>query len=94
MEYLSSDAVYMFPSANRGGDYLTSKLNTEYNLVSIINRLTSQGSFVISDDAIQTGELEFNIGGYYFRIMVADLTGLFQEGQSGYLNASLNLNTS
>ena len=81
--YISSDIIKLYPTALRGGtDYKPgeviydpeSRLGTEFNLTSAVNRLTIDGSFVIS----KVGNvLEFSIHGYYFK--VTDISGLTSQ---------------
>lgn len=72
-KFINSGKIDVFPCGGRNSDYdATSKLTTEYNLVSIINRLVDQGSFVVSNSLPATGDFLFNIGGYLFS--TSDLT--------------------
>lgn len=77
--YISSNNVWMYPSALRGGTDSTtqttiydpqSRIGTESNLNSAVNRLTIDGSFVIDDSISSDGTLRFSIHGYYFKANV------------------------
>ena len=90
---LSSNSIKVYPTALRGGiDYTEgstiydpeSRLGTEFNLVNPVNRLTIDGSFVISNES---NALEFSIHGYYFRVnSISDLTSQFSDYQNIYAN--------
>lgn len=74
----TSDQVKLFPSSNRSDVFdRNAKLNTEQNLISIVNRLTSRDSFVIDGleipDGTTLGKGSCNIHGYYFKL-VSDIT--------------------
>lgn len=80
-EYISSVKVQMFPSAYRGYNNVEktipynpeSRLNTEYNLINLVNRLITvdtSKSFVIG---FEESTIVFSIHGYYFSVDVADL---------------------
>lgn len=87
-KYISSDSINVYPTALRGGiDYQSgdtiydpeSRLSTEFNLTNPVNRLTIDGSFVISKEA--SGSLAFSLNGYYFNIKnLSKLTGQFSSG--------------
>ena len=93
--YLSSDAVKVYPTALRGTDYRPgdtiydpeSRLGTEFNLTNAVNRLTIDGSFVIS----KVGNvLEFSIHGYYFKVSsVSTLTTNFASDSHIYATIRL-----
>ena len=78
MSYINSNAINVFPCANRGSDYnLQSRLTSEYNLTNIINQLIDQDSFVITSVLTTDGPLAFNIHGYYFNVSnYTSITGL------------------
>jgi hypothetical protein len=70
MAKLKSTAVKVYPSAFRGlatGMKYNpeARLNTEFNVTNLINRLASKDSFVISWNPT-TNVIIFNIHGYYF----------------------------
>lgn len=73
MAYISSSDIKMYPTARRDDDFdRNARLNTEQNLVSIINRLTNIDSFVIQGLSIENGSLtagSCNIHGYVFNIL-------------------------
>jgi hypothetical protein len=72
MAKLKSTEVKVFPSAFRGLATGTkynpeARLNTEFNVTNLTNRLASKDSFVISwNDESET--VKFNIHGYYFEL--------------------------
>ena len=71
--FLQSNKIKVFPCSNRNPEKdSTSRLMTEYNISSLINRFVDQKSFVVySEEAKGTDfhfGLDFNINGYYFRI--------------------------
>ena len=86
---LSTDKITVFPVSNKPSEP-NSRLLTEYNLTHIVNRLVDKSSFVITSndsDTIkdQTGPFEFNIEGYYVKIIdLKDLIEQFSEVTSIY----------
>lgn len=71
--YLKSSNVKVYPTAFRNDAFdRQSRINSEYNITSLVNRLTGRDSFIISgldkivNNEIESGEL--NILGYYFNI--------------------------
>ena len=71
-----SDNIRVYPCSNRNpeSDYMA-RLTTEYNLVSIINRLVDMKSFCVStfyshslDSISYISEFMFNINGYLFNL--------------------------
>lgn len=81
--YLKSSNVKVYPTAFRNDVFdRQSRINSEYNITSLVNRLTGRDSFIISgldkivNNEIESGEL--NILGYYFNVMsrisINDLT--------------------
>lgn len=68
---VSSKDISVFPCGNRCSDYdLQSRITTEYNLISIINKLVDKDSFCI-DDTFNKGnatDFVFNIHGYLFSV--------------------------
>ena len=73
---LKSTEVKVFPSAFRGLATGTkynpeARLNTEFNVTNLTNRLASKDSFVISWNGT-TSVVKFNIHGYYFELNPAD----------------------
>jgi len=74
--YLDSIGIQVFPTSRRDDMYdRNARLNTEQNLVSIINRLTSQSAFIIdgldvavSGNNLTISEGSCNIHGYLFKI--------------------------
>lgn len=80
---LESSKIKVFPTSRRDDSKdRNARLNTEQNLISIVNRLTSADSFVIdgldistSGSTINISKGSCNIHGYYFEIL-EDITGL------------------
>ena len=74
---ISSSDIKVFPTSRRNDLYdRNARLNSEQNLISIINRLTGIKSFMISGLDVSTSgntitiqQGECNINGYYFRIL-------------------------
>lgn len=75
--YLNSSLVQVFPSSRRDDTFdRNARLNTEQNLISIVNRLNSVDSFVIDglnlsankDGSISITAGSCNIHGYYFKL--------------------------
>jgi hypothetical protein len=78
--FIDSESIKVFPCGRRSSVYDNdSRLTTEYNLVSIINRLVDRDSFIVTDvdfnvginpsaanDINKTKLFSFNIGGYLF----------------------------
>lgn len=91
MSYLISNEINLYPTALRGGTDITgqvydpeSRLGTEFNLTNAVNRITIDGSFVISHSG---NILEFSIHGYYFRIKsVSSLISNFTSDNKIYAN--------
>ena len=69
---LTSASVKIFPTTLRAKTDPSSRMMTEYNLTSIVNRLTDRKSFVISSNDenynFDLGRFEFNINGYYIAV--------------------------
>lgn len=77
IEHLPSNAISTFPSSRRTGVDPYSRFTTEYNLVDIVNRVSS-GSFVTS---LTGGSIiDFTIKGYHF---IADLSQLSTATRNG-----------
>lgn len=99
MAYLNSNNIRVYPTALRGGtDYEASKgpfdpasrLGTEFNLTNSTNRLTIDGSFVISREL--GSSLEFCIAGYYFKVLTLnDLTALDEFKSATNIYAKIHL---
>ena len=75
--YLESGNIQVFPTSRRDDSRdRNARLNTEQNLVSIINRLTSQPAFIIdglevsiSGNSLTIKNGSCNIHGYLFKIL-------------------------
>lgn len=76
MDYLDSNKVSVFPSANRVG-YPNSRLTNETNLTGFIRHITGtdKDSFVITQQYTQDGDFEFVLHGYYFKIPCSEISG-------------------
>ncbi len=91
MSYLVSNEINLYPTALRGGTDISgqvfdpeSRLGTEFNLTSSVNRITIDGSFVISYSG---NILEFSIHGYYFRVKsVSNLISGFTSDNKIFAN--------
>lgn len=76
MSYLLSSQVKVYPSSKRNDAYdRNARLNSEQNLVSVVNRLTSRKCFIVdglnisqSGNTLTIGAGSFNIYGYLFNI--------------------------
>lgn len=68
---LSSVNIRVFPTTKRTNMDPQSRLMTEYNLTSIINRLVDKDSFVITSD-LKDPMFYFNIHGYIFSVSNED----------------------
>ena len=71
--YPSSGSVKVFPTTKRGDQQRSARFITEKNIVNLVNNLLDKDSFIITkkvsnDFDIATENLEFNIGGYYFKV--------------------------
>lgn len=80
-KFVVSENIRVFPCGGRNATIdAGARLTTEYNLVSIINRLVDQGSFVITPSysyvANNTNEFTFNIGGYLFTLTASGVDEL------------------
>jgi len=94
MAYLGSQDVKVYPSTRRSAQVDARPL-TEFQLVSIVNRLIDLDGFVITTNfnPSQTGtqSLEFNIHGYYFKIPdVQQLLNLFTTSTNIYAHIFLD----
>ena len=70
MAFIDREKITVFPVANKPTDPL-SRLNTEYNLTNIVNRLVDTRNFVITNNEELQGQhqpFEFNINGYYVKV--------------------------
>lgn len=85
--FKSSD-IKIYPAANR--DDFLGRLNLEYNITNLINRLTDEQSFIIDglgviygSDEITIKPGECNIGGYFIKLLndYTQATGI-QSGNS------------
>ena len=75
MAFLKSKKVKVFPCGGRAKQYdPLARLTTEYNLVSLINRLVDKNSFIVTshnngeDISNKTDDYIINIDGYLFTI--------------------------
>lgn len=91
MAYINGDQLNIFPVSNRTAQPYDNWL-TEFNLSSIINQLVgNQNGFVITEEVRANDPIEFNIGGYYFRVAQASLIRNAADGNS---NGNSNKNSS
>ena len=97
MSTINSDNITVFPSTRRAGSKPLSRLMSEQAWAGIVNKLIDLEGFVISDSSTITDDtpLEFNLFGYYFRILnpVTSL-GLGTTFTSGSVYAHIELVTS
>lgn len=93
MPYIKSNAINVFPCANRGTAYnLQSRLTSEYNLTNIINQLIDTDSFVISNNL--SNGISFNIHGYYFNVSdYKEITNLDSSWTDVYAEITIASNT-
>lgn len=71
MAYINGNQLNIFPISNRTSKPYDNWL-TEFNLSSIINQLVgNQNGFVITEKVTANAPIEFNIGGYYFKVAQA-----------------------
>lgn len=93
MPYIKSNAINVFPCANRGTAYnLQSRLTSEYNLTNIINQLIDTDSFVISNNL--SNGISFNIHGYYFNVIdYTSITNLDTSWTDVYAEITIASNT-
>lgn len=94
--FVTSGSISVYPCGNRNPEKdPTARLNTEYNLVSIVNRIVDRKSFCITTfDGLaieeqykqegdyllgDIGEFLFNINGYLFTMSGGALSDLVQE---------------
>lgn len=67
--YLDSNKVSVFPASHRNNYISDARLLSEKNLVRLINQFTDTKSFIISENFVDGRTYEFNIEGYYFRLL-------------------------
>ena len=83
MSYVISENISVYPSARRGATSLESRLVTESALVNIINKLIDSDGFVITKTFDPDKVFEFNIHGYYFKLVTgAVLTSMFEDASN------------
>lgn len=105
MAYINGDQLNIFPVSNRSSKSFDNWL-TEFNLSSIINQLVgNQTGFVITEKVTANTPIEFNIGGYYFKVNPASsIKGAvdqntnsgssfvtFEKDERGYYTASIKI---
>lgn len=84
--YLESTNVRMYPSSRRTDD-LNAMLNSEQNITSISNRITSHESYIIGySESGGTYNFELCIHGYYF-----DITGITPPNTGDKVYATIKL---
>lgn len=86
MAYITSNDIYMFPVANRGGAFPLSRLTTEQNIVNILKSMSDKDGFVISPsgsvDMSSSALFEFIIGGYYVKTANSSLASIIPSHTS------------
>lgn len=88
--YTASGNISVFPCGNRQGQDIQARLNTEYNLVSIINKLVDMKSFCVTSSVSDKGQFLFNVGGYLFSVAnVDDLKDKLNDSGKSYLYAGI-----
>lgn len=97
MATIASEKLTVFPSTRRAGSKPLARLMSEQALVSIVNKLINLDGFVISSSSSITDSnpLEFNLYGYYFKIVnpITSL-GLGTTFSSGSVYAHIEVVTS
>lgn len=90
---LSSTNIVVFPTTRRTSAYSTrARLMSEMSLTGLINQLTDNDSFVISQSYSQSSAFKFNIHGYYFEVSANALTSFVTAiPASGTLYAHIEL---
>lgn len=105
MGFIASDAIKVFPCGRRNttkDPY--ARLTTEYNLVSIINKLVDMDSFIvtntsnsnqISNPASNVDDFSFNVAGYLFTTTISDIfTAVSPADNSTAIYACIKIDTS
>lgn len=105
MAYINGNQLNIFPVSNRTAKPYDNWL-TEFNLSSIINQLVgNQDGFVITETVSADAPIEFNIGGYYFKVSSVSLIKeavdnknsigssfvTFEKDKDGYYAASIKI---
>ena len=105
MAYINGNQLNIFPVSNRTAKPYDNWL-TEFNLSSIINQLVgNQDGFVITETVSADAPIEFNIGGYYFKVSSVSLIKeavdnknsigssfvTFEKDENGYYTASIKI---
>lgn len=95
MSTIASEKISVFPAVRRAGSKPLARLMSEQALVGIVNKLINLEGFVISSSLSDDVPLEFNLYGYYFKIVnpVTSL-GLGTTYTSGSVYAHIELVTS
>ena len=104
--FINSSNIKVFPCGGRNKIFdPLARLTTEYNLVSLINRLVDMDSFIVTTHAKDTDikkipDSEFyqiNVGGYLFTITSINNIPQFLKnedpGDSIYLNATIRVDS-
>lgn len=97
MATIASEKLTVFPSTRRAGSKPLARLMSEQALVSIVNKLINLDGFVISTSSsiTDTNPLEFNLYGYYFKIVnPVTALGLGTTFSSGSVYAHIEVVTS
>ena len=93
---LNSTALKVFPSSLRNDEFdRDARLNTEYNITNLINRLTARDAFIISGfDKVESNSLnggQLNVLGYYFNVEQAIDLSSFNPGNNSILFFKITL---
>lgn len=98
MAFLNSQDILVFPSTKRGNKQVSARLTSESSIVNIINKLLDTYGFVVTEGDIDftassTIPFEFNIFGYYFKVINAySITSLFStSSDNSGIYASITL---
>lgn len=94
--YKNSEDIKVYPTSKRKDIFSRhDRLNTEKNLINIVNRLTGQKSFIISGLNVTSNTTilpgECNIGGYYINLLTNTLISEIEgSGDTIYLEIYKN----
>ena len=101
MAYINSNNIEVFPCGGRFEKFdPLARFTTEYNLVSLINRLVDKNSFIVTniEDHVNMADsqelFQFNIGGYLFTVKTGFkgiLKSLEGTGTGKYIIAKINV---
>ena len=106
--YVESNNIFVFPYSKVRTVANSGRLLYEENLIKMVTQFMCSNGFIISGSNLEQEDtmlkvkdkpLEFNIGGYYFRLAVGSCVGTLPTGIDGsektfILNASITLKNS